>query len=751
MHRVFSIFCLVAGLLAVIAAPACSATSDQSPPKIASVLVGTDGTARVGKWTSVGVKFASQLSENATIEVATPDPQGHPVTVAKAAVLGEPVFVQFGRVETWLEVRLISDGKVLDSKRLSTEIDENGERDFTVFRHATPRWMVLGKLPAIDEMSRADAAESTLAAVHMTRLESKAFPSDPLFLASYDTVFLSGEFSLSAAQAECLETWVKGGGQLVCFFGADDRVKEFQSSQLGSWFDLQIQTRRVSDLGGVEAFVQGGMDGGNSEPLLIGARRVAVANIKLPGSISLDRGGLSGSVLTRTAHGFGRVTFVGFDMDRKPLSLWGERGSGRFLLKLAGVASSEDVTERRSGRLSRSGITDLATQFREAVEHLPGLGDRSTLSVLGLILLYLLIIGPADYLIVHRLLKRPQLTWLTFPGIVLVGALLARSAAESSNGTELRVTHVELVDIDSATGFVRESTWCSIYSPENARYRVAIRSVGDLFPLEDDDPNRTPRLGWFGMPEENYGGMYRAGGLELGRPGYAQSERENGIDNLPIPVWSNRTLQAEVQRRFPKGLIDAQLIQSGTGGQLAQASHLTHQFPTAIKDWLIVYGNRAYFPRDPKSENAAIRPGEVWRPLGPSGTSQDLAGYLNGMGYRSYLDKTSTSQNTRISTSLTDYDPQSRDLKGVLEMISFHKQGGGFGYTNLKNFAMRELELSHHLTLNRAVLIGRVGVPATILEIDGNPVEAERRETFVRILLPVTPTDLSVVLPNLDD
>lgn len=749
MHRVLPILCLVASFLAVFPEPALSAPRDPSSPAIGTILVGEDGTARVGGWTSVGVGVTGAVQANATVEVTTPDPQGHPVTVSKAALLSESLFIQFGRIETWLEVRLISDGKVLDKKRFSSEPDENGERDFTVLRHATPRWLIAGKFPAVDEMSKAGDTESTLSKVHVVRLATDTFPSDPQFLASYDTVLLSGEFSLSADQTKCLDTWVKSGGQLICFFGADDRVEQFQASGIAGWFDMEIQTKRVSDLGGVEAFVQGGMDGGDSEPLLIGARRVAVSNVKLADSVSLDQGGLSGSVLTETARGFGRVTFVGFDMDRKPLSLWGERGSGQFLLKLAGVALSEEAATQRSGRVSKSGITDLATQFREAVEYLPGLGDRSTLSVLGLVLLYLLIIGPADYFLVHRVLKRPQLTWLTFPGIVVVGALLARSAAQSSNGTEIRVTQVDLVDIDSSTAFVRESAWCSIYSPQNARYRVAVQSGGKLLPPENEAAIGMPKLGWFGMSEENYGGMYRAGGLEMGKPGYSLAERQNGIDNLPIPIWSNRSLKAEMLRSLPDGILDAELIQSGTGGQLAPASRLTHHFPTPIEDWLIVYGNRAYYPDDVGSENAGIRPGEVWRPLDASGTSQDLAGYLNGTAYRSYVDR-SSAKTTRISSTLTDYDSQSRNLKGILAMISLHEHGGGYGYTNLRNFALRKMELSRHLPLNRAVLIGRVDVPATMLEIDGKPIEAERHETFVRILIAVQPTELNVILPNLD-
>ncbi|MBC8290836.1 MAG: hypothetical protein H8E37_11020, partial [Planctomycetes bacterium] len=610
MHRFLAVFCL--STLALLGlATAASGTSD-APQTIEGVFVGLDGSARVGEWTSVSVGISS-IPDGATVDVVTADPQGYPVTVSKKAEWENVFFVQFGRIETSLEARLVaSNGKVLATERLTTTPDENGESDFVVDRHSVPRWLVIGKLPAVDEVSRTDNADSPLSRVHITRHPVHHFPNDPLVLTSYDTILLSGEFALNPEQTLAVDTWVKRGGQLICFFGDKDRVESFQASPLHGWFrDIAIQPKRVSDLSGVEAYVQAGLADGESEPLFIGARRVAVAAVTLPGSIALDQGGLSGSVLTETAHGFGRVTFAGFDMDRRPLSLWGEKGSGQFLLKLAGAVDEADQSGRRGSRVSRSGVTDLATQFREANEYLPGQGDRSTLFVLGLVLLYLLIIGPADYFLVHRVLKKPQLTWLTFPAIVVVGALLARSAAQSANGTQLRVTQVDVVDIDATSGFVRESAWCSIFSPENARYRVALQSTGDVLKSEEADPPSAEKfkIGWFGMPEENYGGMYRAAGLEMGNPGYRLSDAGNGVDNLPIPVWSNRSLRAETVRRVEREIVVSDLKRSGTGGQLSSDSRFTHSLPVPIQDWLLVYGSRAYFPRDSSSENSPIRPG----------------------------------------------------------------------------------------------------------------------------------------------
>jgi hypothetical protein len=72
----------------------------------------------------------------------------------------------------------------------------------------------------------------------------------------------------------------------------------------------------------------------------------------------------------------------------------------------------------RSAALGQSGLTDLATQFLRTADEFESVERVSTWTVMGLMLLYLFIIGPIDYLVVHRILKRPRWTWVTFPLMV---------------------------------------------------------------------------------------------------------------------------------------------------------------------------------------------------------------------------------------------------------------------------------------------------------------------------------------------
>jgi hypothetical protein len=83
------------------------------------------------------------------------------------------------------------------------------------------------------------------------------------------------------------------------------------------------------------------------------------------------------------------------------------------------------------------------------------------------------------------------------------------------------------------------------------------------------------------------------------------------------------------------------------------------------------------------------------------------------------------------------YDPLARDPAYVMRMVTFHDVVDGRDYTGLSNDALRRWEMSHLLADGRAVLFGRLDRPVGALRLDGVPVEPARRDTFVRIVLPV--------------
>ncbi|MCH8150434.1 MAG: hypothetical protein IH987_21055 [Planctomycetes bacterium] len=89
----------------------------------------------------------------------------------------------------------------------------------------------------------------------------------------------------------------------------------------------------------------------------------------------------------------------------------------------------------------------------------------------------------------------------------------------------------------------------------------------------------------------------------------------------------------------------------------------------------------------------------------------------------------------------TRWDRTDRDIPRILEMMMFHEAAGGDSYTELTNRYQAYSDLSDHLKLGRAVLIGYTNERSGVLESGKTPLTAsydkDRQYTFYRIVFPV--------------
>jgi hypothetical protein len=69
----------------------------------------------------------------------------------------------------------------------------------------------------------------------------------------------------------------------------------------------------------------------------------------------------------------------------------------------------------------------------------------------------------------------------------------------------------------------------------------------------------------------------------------------------------------------------------------------------------------------------------------------------------------------------------------------FYGAGKGRSYTNLRHSHQGFVDLSTHLELGRAILVGRTKQPAVQMTFDGKPISAESQQnwTYYRLVLPV--------------
>ena len=92
------------------------------------------------------------------------------------------------------------------------------------------------------------------------------------------------------------------------------------------------------------------------------------------------------------------------------------------------------------------------------------------------IVLYILVVGPLDFVILKFVLKRLEWTWITFPLIVVGFCLLAWGLWTNLRSPRLRLNQLDLVDVDLESSQVRGVSWTHLYSPQNDSYDLAFES-----------------------------------------------------------------------------------------------------------------------------------------------------------------------------------------------------------------------------------------------------------------------------------
>ncbi len=613
-------------------------------------------------------------------------------------------------------------------------------------------WMMWGGAAGMDitgrERNAEEPVQSARRAVPLSGFARQLYRVHDLDAIDAIVIAAGDRYAIAEADSRVMSDWVASGGHMVISVGS--QRASWLKSPLAGWVPVRAADDRQmsdSDLRGLEA-------------LAVGSQRIPFQGrvrgtvLELPdGRTSVPS--LTGPLVGVSAYGFGRVTMLSVDIDRDPLVRWS--ALPRLIERLVeGTGPVESVIGRdrtassrsRGGALSYSGISDLKTQLHGVQDEFEQVSRLEIWQVLLLVIVVLLLVGPVDFLFVRHVLKRPRATWVTLPLMILVMTLLAVWAGVAANGRDVLVNQLDIVDVDTVTGRIGGRTWATIYSAGSRRFRVEARSAGwsdGRPPAETEGEDR--EVVWSGVPEESFGGMHRDGRRALTEPDYrvATGVSESMIDDLPVAVWSTRTMTASWRTRV-ESPVTGTLDSTGVG-QLS--GELRHGLPGTLDDWLIAHGNRVFLERSVNGKRRSWKAGTPMR-LGTSGIRiESLRGYLTRTTTRKVVRKHGFGSD--VFSVPGQYDARSRNPADWLEILTFHRAAGGVGYTGLENRDLAELDLSDLLTLDRAILLGRLvaassdgTVAGTELVVNGEPVSAlgSRRVTYVRVVLKVNSRQL---------
>ncbi len=717
--------------------------------------------AKVGCWTPVRV--VAPGIEVASAEVEALDPDGvrlsYPLNRVAKDVAWSGVF-RSGRLDADWTVRLIgAEGRVVAEQRVSPRPD--AVQRVTVAKQSVRIWAEIGfDKPLLETSDRWPLIQSdewatllkeeprrTLGVNDMMIVRLGDWPeiaSSPWACDGLDGILISSRMSLNPAAEVELIRWVRRGGHLVLSVTSDRA--EFQATSWAKWLNQEIDVRertRTSDMTGVESFA-------------IQSRKIKVGAAVPVTILSPQQGRVlvtctQGPLATQACVGFGTVTVCGLDLTKPPLLLWEGRPSFLKRLLLPRFEAVDSVASQDVTKLSQTGIGDLASQWRAAAIQLPGVSRPTLWEVLAWMLLYAVVIGPLDYVVVHKLFRRPHWTWWTMPIAVLVASLGTVWYAQAANGDAEPLTQLDLLDLDVSNHEARAQSWATTYSRENRLWRA---EAGPSSIFRDSAPasgRPAAIVSWLGFPESASGGLYRSSGLELSRTVARTNWEHTQVDRIPIGRWSSKSLTAEVTWTPTVPLIEASFT-SPFSGELNGS--MTHHFPGVLEDWLVVFEDRVYRP-DPRQGDDVTRwePNVRWSPQGKTVNARVLRGFLTrAKRIKVKSDKKYITEDVLVEQHR--YDPLSLEPADILQMLTLHEAAGGKGHTGLEHAGLSRLELTSRLPLGRAVLIARISQPTTEWVFNGTPREPTRSHSFVRALIPVKrqgDSDKSFrVLPNFD-
>ncbi len=125
------------------------------------------------------------------------------------------------------------------------------------------------------------------------------------------------------------------------------------------------------------------------------------------------------------------------------------------------------------------------TKMRELLADIPGVAPLPLPWLALFAVVYLMLIGPIDYIALKLIGKQPW-TWLTFPLMVAVFSAIALVGTSVVKGSQAIVNRYEVVDVLPGTGLWRGHTWLGVFSTKKTDLSLAsgfddavVRPVGD--------------------------------------------------------------------------------------------------------------------------------------------------------------------------------------------------------------------------------------------------------------------------------
>ena len=367
----------------------------------------------------------------------------------------------------------------------------------------------------IKSMSRDTGATSVV------RLSPQTLPSDSLQLAGLGVVVIDNfdSSSLSQAQDRALEQYVGLGGSLVLAGGSGWRRTLTQ---------LPAALIPLLPRAGATASLEPVLDLLARHSSLTAP---AVAGDLTPGARAVLSGAGGDPILAELAYGAGRVLEVSFDPGEEPVAGHPDeaRASWSVILDRAAPAATGSARRLRGAGVAPAAVPGVPVNGEGSGLDgaIAGLLNDSAANALpaagilgGLLIAYVIIVGPLNYGILRRL-RRRELLWASVPLIALVFTAASYGTGLLVHGRDYVVNEVQVIRV-APDGALDVTSYDALFSPRR----------GDV-DLE--------------LPEGVLASTFLAATSVTGSAGEGSvSTGANPVVHLPnLAIWSPRDIKTE--------------------------------------------------------------------------------------------------------------------------------------------------------------------------------------------------------------
>ncbi len=649
-----------------------------------NVQFGLGNSWKLGHLVPVRIQLTESLRSAATsLEIDSIDGDGvamiYSLPIEAQSDSGDRVLwipIRIGREFANLTLRVLGKEGLLYTETFDTEATSQ------VLPSAQPLVIALGASMGIEALNRlsADGHSSTFSTIVLT--QPSELPVSWSDYSSCDLIVISGENTellkkLSDEQWSAIETWIRRGG--ACILSLGEEASELASiPQLASLFPGKvIGTGRITNPAAVESLVA------TDEPLDAFACCVLQperGRIELTLSDSLARPipwWLSYSL------GLGTMRFIASDLGEPAFDDWQDRQRlwGRLIAPYLDRGLTEAIDEKQVGESSYLGYNDLVGQLRATLDVFPEVGVISFGQVAAMLVGVLLLIGPIDYFVSVKWLKRPDLSWY-FAGAMLLAITVGLTWLLSViRPTEVHVNTAQVIDVDVAGEVAQGKLWSHIYSGSARELDVSVHSQSPHIPV---------RVDWQGLPGLGLGGLLSQLSTDRGMPTYTIAAQPNGQTTMlgvGIPAAGTKCLVANWMQPFESQAL-SNLREIPGVDQLE--GELSNPLDVDLLDPVLFYHNWFY------SLDSRILAGKSTT-ISFDTIPKDITRRLNG---RHTVDG---------NESTIKWDPANRDsIDRLLELMMFYKSASGLSYTKLAHRYQPQVDQSNLLQTDRAILMGRL-------------------------------------------